>query len=384
MQQVCWNVWPDRGLLINPDPVASLIPFNLPVSTEALEDIENVALGLPDLLENRQIRTRLEKLPVYDVRAMAQLPAEQFHLIERLQQMYAYFASSYVYATHEEAATRLPAGVAVPLVELSKLVERPPILAYTNYVLNNWRLRDPNGGIVLDNLELNQNFLGNKDEAWFILVHVDIEARAAVAMTGLEAAAAATDPDTLQSALEKVAAGLTEMIRTFHRMVEGCDSDVYYFKVRPYIFGFNNIAYEGVEEFGGVMQNYRGQTGAQSSIIPAMVAGLGLRHEQNGLMQHLEIMKAYMPKPHRELIGRMRHSKVRAMVEQHSNRPGLVEVYNLCLQQMLEFRRLHYHFATIYIFQKVENPLGTGGTVFMEWLHQLIDETEGQLVKVTT
>jgi indoleamine 2,3-dioxygenase len=47
---------------------------------------------------------------------------------------------------------------------------------------------------------------------------------------------------------------------------------------------------------------------------------------------------------------------------------------------MTEFRSLHYHFATEYIFRKVSNPVGTGGTVFMDWLKQLIGETEQQLV----
>jgi hypothetical protein len=59
---------------------------------------------------------------------------------------------------------------------------------------------------------------------------------------------------------------------------------------------------------------------------------------------------------------------------------ALAETYIECLRQMLEFRRLHYHYATKYIAEKVKNPLGTGGTIFMDWLHQLIDETERQLV----
>ncbi len=47
---------------------------------------------------------------------------------------------------------------------------------------------------------------------------------------------------------------------------------------------------------------------------------------------------------------------------------------------MTEFRSLHYHYATTYIAEKVANPLGTGGTIFMDWLKQLIDETEQQFV----
>ena len=45
-------------------------------------------------------------------------------------------------------------------------------------------------------------------------------------------------------------------------MPEGCSAEVYFKKVRPYIFGFTDIVYEGC--FGDVPQSYRGETGAQS------------------------------------------------------------------------------------------------------------------------
>jgi indoleamine 2,3-dioxygenase len=261
------------------------------------------------------------------------------------------------------------------------MVERPPILSYSSYVLGNWQRIDPNGAVTVDNTRLVQHFLGNKDESWFIRIHVDIEARAADALANIQKAvdaAASDDDEMLETALAAVHHSLCRMIDTFHRMPEGCDSDVYYFNVRPYIFGFTNVVYEGT--YGGQPQSFRGQTGAQSSIVPALIAALGLQHETTGLTQHLDIMKDYMPKPHREFIAAMGASGIRAAVLRHPGNQSLAETYNESLRQVLEFRRLHFHYATTYIAEKVSNPLGTGGTVFMDWLNQLIRETEQQLV----
>jgi indoleamine 2,3-dioxygenase len=381
MRQDCWQVWSDRGYLINPDPIVHLSDAvsDLPVAGNGLAQAESIADELPKLLETRRVRAALESLPVVDMRPLqAEIDSADFRIIERLMQMYSYFASAFVYATGEAPEHRIPKGVAMPLVQLAEMVERPPILSYSGYVLNNWQRIDANGAITVDNTEIVQNFLGNRDESWFIRIHVDIEARAADALINIEKAAATNDAEILETALTAVHRSICRMIESFQRMPEECNSDVYYFKVRPYIFGFNNVVYEGA--FDDQPQSFRGQTGAQSSIIPTRVAALGLQHEANGLTQHLDIMKAYMPKPHREMIARMEQTGIRQAVMRQPANTTLTEAYNECLRQVLAFRQLHYHYATTYIAEKVKNPLGTGGTVFMDWLNQLAQETEAQLV----
>ena len=64
-----------------------------------------------------------------------------------------------------------------------------------------------------------------------------------------------------------------------NRMPEKCDPFIYYNRVRPYIFGWKNnpatpqgVIYEEVDEYNGKPQLFRGETGAQSSIVPALDA----------------------------------------------------------------------------------------------------------------
>jgi indoleamine 2,3-dioxygenase len=240
--------------------------------------------------------------------------------------------------------------------------------------LHNWRRIDPAGPIALGNIQLLQNFSlpgeGKEDEDWFILVHVDIEARAGAALRAFESAKGVTDPRTMETLLETAAASMHLMNRTLNRMPEGCSPDVYFKKVRPYIFGFTNIIYEGC--FNNVPQSYRGETGAQSSIVPTLLMALGVKHKNTMLTQHLEVMMTYMPTPHRRFIRAT--ASVRDFVIAHGGK--LKDLYNACLTELIAFRSRHFEYAVNYIEKKVDNPIATGGTPYVPWLRQLIEETK--------
>lgn len=86
-----------------------------------------------------------------------------------------------------------------------------------------------------------------------------------------------------------------------------------------------------------------------------------------------------MPKAHRDFITRVTTSAVRDYVKQ-SGDGTLKDAYNRCLEQLTTFRKGHFYYARVYIFDKVANPVGTGGTLFMDWLARLVAETEAHLL----
>jgi len=49
--------------------------------------------------------------------------------------------------------------------------------------------------------------------------------------------------------------------------------------------------------------------------------------------------------------------------------------FNQVLDAMANFRKVHYGWADEYINQHTDDPRGTGGTPYIQWLQQLIDET---------
>lgn len=360
----------ERGFLPLRDPVARL------AGTE-FKQIEQLGADLPQLVHDRAFRDRcgdyLKPALDWDALVKSKEDAE----IERLFLLFSYFASAYVHSPGMPPTDRLPAHLAGPLVRLAQHVDRPPILSYASYCLHNWQRIDADGPIALGNIQLTQNFSlpgdGKADEDWFILVHVDIEMRAGGVLMATRTAQnhmKKNDARLVEQALHGMSLGMHFMNETLNRMPDGCSPDVYFKKVRPYIFGFTNIIYEGC--FGNVPQNYRGETGAQSSIVPTLLMALGIKHKNSLLTQHLEDMQNYMPTPHRAFIRQT--ASVRDFVLAHGGK--LKDLYNACVTELIAFRSRHFEYAVNYIEKKVANPIATGGTPYVPWLRQLIEETK--------
>lgn len=373
-----------RGFLPEEDPLESL--------GEPFAPWETTANTLPKLLVARQCRVSLERLspfPTEELKTAAEY--------ERAMQILSYFGHAYIWG-EREVPHHLPAVLAQPWYQVSRHLGRQPVLSYASYALNNWKRIDTRGPIDLGNIVLIQNFLGGIDEEWFILVHVAIEAKASAALHGCLEAIAAEEKDDLEGCyqgIRAVAMSLEELCRTLDRMPERCDPYIYYHRVRPYIHGWKDhpsfpegLIYEGVEEYKNHPQKFRGETGAQSSIIPTMDAFLGITHALDGLYHYLQEMREYMPPEHREFIAYVeKKSQIRSYVQRHmSYAPHLRDTYNACIQQLYRFRNTHLSYASHYIQKQhqasKDNPhaVGTGGTPFMSYLKKHYDETIGFLL----
>ena len=368
------DISPTRGFLPTPDPLQHLteVESGLPITT--IDHIEGVAGVMSELLEVDPpgLRHLMEDMPSYDLSAVSDL-----RVLERLFALYAYLANAYVFSEPEDPRKHLTRGIAMPFAQIAAHLGRPPIFSYSSMVLNNWRRFDPAGPINLDNTEELLHFRSTQDEAWFSLVHVNVEAAAAPALVGIVDTLAALenqDGAALEDALKQIAEGLHQASHALHRMLEGCDPDVFYRMVRPYMFGFDQIIFDGVDS---EPKTLTGGSGAQSSVLPAVVGALGVQHEKTGLMKHLDGMKLHMPTAHRQFIADVTTDKLRDFVVA---RESLHDAYNLCIHQLIIFRKAHLHQAKVYVFDKTQDTLGTGGTSYMEWLTQLIHETEAHLL----
>jgi len=373
-----YEVSPERGFLPAEDPLPYLEdPYYAPW--------EQIAGELPKLLVARKIRPVVEAMPRLSTERL-QTDRER----RRAMMLLSYIGHAYVW-NGDAPAERIPANLAVPWYELSQQLGRPPVLSYASYALDNWRRLDPNAPIELGNIVLLQNFLAGLDEEWFILIHVDIEAKAARAIRQIPTAiraAEAGDLPTLTYALGEVAAALEAMYAVLARMPEACDPYIYYHRVRPYIHGWKNnpalpngVIYEGVEAYGGQPQQFRGETGAQSSIIPTLDGLLGIKHADDPLKTYLMEMRLYMPPAHRQFLEAVEaRSRVREVV-QASGDADLRAVYNACIDGIQRFRALHLEYAALYVYkQQAKDPknpthVGTGGTPFMKYLKKHRDES---------
>lgn len=370
-----WELHRATGFLVNPDPLTHLADVPSPLSPDLIDALEDLADTLPDAIQSGELRTRCDVLPLLEADILRTVSVD-VRLYERLQMLYGFFANAY--ALSEPTVKHLPEPIARPLVEISELMGRPPVLAYSGMVLNNWRRLDPAGDIVPENIETLISFTGTDDEAWFFKVHIAIEARAGEILHALTRAAEAVDMEHERGvlrALRAIQTGLVDITTIFHRMTEGCDPDRYFLDVRPFLFGLTDVVYEGM--FDHEPQTYRGGSGAQSSIVPAVLSGLGIQHEHNELTRHLNSLHQYMPPEHRRFIAQLGATRLR---DYCADRPPLRDLYNNVLRRLMTFRRAHLYYAKTYIFEKSPTAAGTGGTQFVQFLAKLIDETDAHLL----
>lgn len=381
-----YDITPERGFLCGYDAPAVTLGGTLAAARE-------IALRLPEILPTGQVRAVLESsLPTITAEEIAALdePAARMAMVH-----YSFLVQAYVWGAPEAPAV-LPAVLAVPMAALAQRLDQQPLLQYSGYVLDNWGLIDPAAPVDLDNIYMIQKFAAGTDEAWFVLIHVAIEAQAGAALAlfaPLIAAAAAGDAATARSLLEQMVAVWAGINAIFDRMPEQCDPYIYFRRVRPYIHGWKDnpalgagLIYEGVERLGGAPQVYRGQTGSQSSIVPSMDALLGVGHAADPLKAYLDELHIYRPTGHRRFIEDVRRaSTLRSFVSSASDK-GLTDAYNGAVQAVADFRSRHLEYAASYINKQGSkaagnNPdVGTGGTPFMKYLKKHRDETAAMLL----
>ena len=343
------------------------------------DDVEYIAKNLPKILANNQIGS--EVLNLETEKNISNLSIDE---LERAMLLYSYIGHGYIWGgTSIEKV--IPKNISKTWYKISQKLDRPPILSYASYALNNWKLQDVNKPFDLENIRILQNFLGGMDEDWFIMIHIAIEHEAKEILNNLKTYYLDKNED--QSYLENALVSIKKINQIMNRMPEKCDPFIYYNRVRPYIFGWKNnpatpngVIYEGVEEYGGTPQLFRGETGAQSSIVPALDALLGVTHSNDPLKEYLDEMRLYMPKEHRNLLNDLdqwsENNRSNSITEDSS-----VVLSDEIIKEVHAFRNKHLEYARIYIHeqslsnQNNSNVVGTGGTPFMKYLDKHLQET---------
>jgi indoleamine 2,3-dioxygenase len=386
MQLADYGLSAERGFLSGFDAEKVALP-------PLLHPVREMALALPELIPTGRVRAFLETLPALDLADFCAKASEPELRIAMLH--YSFMVQTYVWG-EPDAPAKLPACLALPIWQIGKAIGQPPLLPYSSYTLENWARFDEKGPIDLSNIHTIQHFEGSMDEAWFILVHVAIEARAGEILleaTNLVGAARDKNAAEVKRALAAMSAAWDDVNAIFDRMPERCDPYIYFHRVRPWIHGWKDnpalgegLIYEGVDETGGKPQAFRGQTGSQSSIVPAMDELLGIGHAGDPLRTFLDELHIYRPPQHRRFIDDLRaQSQLRAFVQALGD-PGIRDLYNDIIRKVARFRTRHLEYAATYINRQASTAagndpdVGTGGTPFMRYLKKHRDEAEAHLL----
>ena len=363
------------------------------VQSGSCDRIQEIASNLPKLLLTGKVQSTINKLSPKDLSIDDLLINQASQDLKLAMSHLSFIAHAYIWGDNKPNES-IPSVLANPWVKVAGNQGRPPILSYASYCLDNWFLIDPDEPISLENVGLINNFLGGVDEDWFVTIHVCIENAAADAIAACaEISMVETDSPEKESIelLNRIVISMKKVNEIFARMPEKCDPYIYYHRVRPFIFGTkdnpdleNGLIYKG--EFENQPQFFRGETGAQSSIIPSLDGALQITHTKDHLRHYLNEMRAYMPPKHREFMEVLeKNSQIKKII---NGSEKLTSLYNDCLEEIRAFRAMHLEYAGTYIFKQaqIKNPFGrggstitgTGGTPFMAYLKKHRDETEDQ------
>ncbi|SGZ54816.1 CIC11C00000003877 [Sungouiella intermedia] len=413
-----FDVSPTSGFLPSEYPVARLsLPYYQPW--------EDLVANLPALLLSRRIRVLVDKLPILSTDKLTSI-AE----VRRAYQVLGFLAHAYVWGVNEPT-DRIPESVARPLVDTAETLGLPPLATYAGLCLWNFKEIMPTGNSIknldLDNLTTINTFTGSIDESWFYLVSVFFEYKGAGTIrTGVESIAHAQngDSDKLIGSLQKLAQAIDELGTVLMRMEEMCDPHVFYFRIRPYLAGWKNMADAGLNKDGVFYGNeqkpraYAGGSNAQSSMIQFLDSLLSVKHFSTGERpvphqttdsqttktagprnDYLMDMRQYMPRKHREFLATIdRDSCIRDFVMKNKENSALVLAYDACLAMLKLFRDKHIQIVTRYVVLQAKQvgkmgslltlrsglakkkklgaeEKGTGGTSLLPFLKQCRDET---------
>ena len=363
--------------------------------TRSLKLIADIAAHLPKLLLTGQVQKTIKDLNVNALSVNSIIKDGDIREVKLAMAHLSFISHAYIWGGKNPEKI-LPEAIAKPWVKLANKLERPPILSYGSYCLDNWYRVNSKEDISLQNVGLLTNFLGGVDEDWFVTIHVCIENAASKAVNAATKLSYLNEDNSINdylANLKDIVASLKEVNKIFSRMPEKCDPYIYYHRVRPFIFGTKDnpdlkkgLIYEG--QFNNKPQFFRGETGAQSSIMPFLDGALGIYHTKDHLRHYLNEMRDYMPPEHRKMIEDVESRSNAKTYIQQSKR--LVNEYNKCLEEIRKFRALHLEFAATYIHQQsqIKNPFGrggstitgTGGTPFMKYLKKHRDETQKQKI----
>lgn len=364
-----FDVSPTRGFVPDVDPLDSFGP-DAHASFRALDQL---AATLPARLETDTLRSAIRDLSappldLFDTLSHAELL--------RLYVVSGFLVNAFVHDPDGTSATTVPRGVAVPLYESTTRLGRTPVLSYDGYVLYNWRRVREDGGFSPQNVETPTTFVSLPDEQWFIAIHVAIEATAGPALGAIGEAHAgirADDTDRVHDALTRTESALAELVDLLGRMPERNAPENYGRTFRHYLKPLVEVEYEGVPELDGP-QSYRGASGAQSSLLPALDAAFGVDHGDNPLVSHLRTLRRDMPPAHRSFIETAADGpSIRDYV---ATDDALTTAYNDCLDRMVEFRDRHVDIVKQYLTVPLGETTGTGGTPYGAYLSMFTDDTQ--------
>ena len=233
------------------------------------------------------------------------------------------------------------------------MLDIPAFMSYAAaYSLYNYRFEDSSIGTSrYDNLRLVRAFERgldpNSSEAGFVLTHVDMVKHSSTLVNGavslLDSVSAGSGPEEVTDAFHLLLEAMQHIEASMETMWAN-SKPKHYISYRTFIFGITSqsmfpdgVIYEG--ENDGKPMFFRGESGANDSMIPLLDHLLQIPMPTNPLTDILKDFRSYRPKPHREFLAYVRQTAEEVGVRDYCCKDaGTAVLYLKVLDHVRSFR----------------------------------------------
>ncbi|KAJ6652338.1 hypothetical protein lerEdw1_012700, partial [Lerista edwardsae] len=333
-----FHISDDFGFLL-PNPLKELPPF--------YGSWTEIVSQLSYLIENHQLRSRVDKLPLLSTQHL-----RGHRELSLAHMVLSFITMGYIWQEGETGTVKvLPQNIAVPFEELSRALGLPPILVHMDFVLVNWKKKDPSG-----NLEPIVCSPGGESTRAFILVTFLVEKAAAPGIKAVaQAVSSILQPNNrlLEEALQGLAKSLKDMMAMMKKMHEYVNPDIFYAVTRLFFSGTVLLASSpvadkmdnGRDTAQAAMLNVKRKAKDRSSmfhsIAPFFLCPL--------LAAFLHGMREYMPPRHQAFIKEIQAAPPLRKHILSSGSKDLCGAYNQCVAALVDLRTYHVAIVTKFI-----------------------------------
>ena len=297
----------------------------------------------------------------------------------------------------------IPRSLAVPLVDISKILKIAPVLTFADTVLWNWDLVNPHLPVSIENMRFVNLFSGTEDERNFYTTSARAE------FAGVEMLRIINDYANLPNVTDR--ASISTIARDLGKLknvIEGIDTiiqavrdvvdpHVFYWEIRPWYEGSQakgptepRWIYEGVPDSDKL--DLSGPSAGQSSVMHALDIFLDIDHKlrerrspapspanKKANTGFMERMRLYMPGKHRDYLNHLA-STSRPIRQLAKETRELREPYDAAVMALKKLRDMHMRIATLYIvsMSRSSPPVGCGCPVAAMMAKQEKEAAEGK------
>ena len=395
-KSVCPDSWfscqPNKNGFLPVDQPLQRLPEQFDVINSILDEMKISQHGY---LEKGKMANIIEtRLPLFDFSDITNV-----QLLAALLRDYCFMASAYSLepchislmkskkGVYGVARNSIPENLAAPLQVLAEKNNTFPWLDYAHgYGLNNAVLKEKEmDPTKYDSYHTVRTFNGNKSEEGFINVHVAMVAQSGKLLHYQQECLENIAKDErilFNQNLQNHFLIFQSILATLQTMWKASKSSEY-LTFRTFIMGqigntecypTETITFQGKEE--SKVMAFRGETGAQDSIIPSVDSFLNLEYPRNQLTEYLYDLRKYRPKDHQAYINFVKKSSRELNFKNYCLQDVESCIFLLKNLNCLRiFRKKHWNLTKKYIIENTRHPVATGGTPITTWLPNQLGAT---------